>query len=221
MIVNTSLSATPAGLAPKTCRNCQERGEWPGPICPSCRTDLELERQFRHVLLHLELVSHGACQAWNSDGRGGQDHVLPPGELDPPHIRHRRYWDRQVSDDGRRLVLKIASDELASITRRTTTIVSLSDREILTRNVLDCKGELDTDAAVRCRCTIKQVREIRVRNDLTADRGERIIGGNRAEWAAKLKSQGLTETAIAERMGVSQPTVNRLLKARRLRVAAA
>lgn len=181
-----------------------------------------LEPEFRGVLARLELISHGATQSWNSDGRGGFDQLYPPGESDPPHLFYRRLWEKFDTDEWRQSVLKRARDELKALTRRDAPAVSpLSEREIMVQNCLEHagKGYTSVEVAARFRYTVRQVRAIWVADGRDAERGEQIVDLSRADWAASLAELGLSQAQIAERMGVSQPTVHRLLKFRRASAA--
>lgn len=180
-----------------------------------------MNQQMRQVLAELELVSHGSTQSWNSDGRGGLERLFPPGELFPPHVHYRHLWDRATSDDGRAGVYREARAALKEITRRDPTKPKgLGEREIMLRNVLDHSGSSAAEIAMHYRYSVRQVRTIMMQEGRNPDSGvidpDLTPGGSQEAWAALLKDRGLSQEQIAERMSISQPTVSRLLKFRRV-----
>jgi plasmid maintenance system antidote protein VapI len=186
-------------------------------------TDLDLERQIRQVLAQLELVSHGTITAYNSSGGHAAEsgRALPPGELKPPHEFYRQQFAETTGDHDRSKLLEQAQAELGAITKRPIAIEGLTDAQILEEKILEKDGWSDVDLAKHLRCTSGHVR--RVRNSAGKDgvTGEllELSAVDRSDLAAAMQTRGLNQEEIAKRMGISQPTVSRLLRTRRQEAA--
>ena len=203
----------------------------------------DLDTQMRQVLAELELTSTARTQAWNPSGspsgepddRFVAEVALQPKTVthpdQPPHLRYRALWADADGDERRRRLLRAAQNELDAIRGhdgRRQRVKPKAETEILEDRVLEIGEWLDTEVARHLGCLPRQVREIRAENSRDPITGRRIpkvpavpLPTGRAARAQALAEQGLTQEQIAERMGVSQPTVCRLLKARSIRRDAA
>lgn len=139
-------------------------------------TDLDLERQIRLVLANLELLSHGTTASWNpSGGRSAESSAVgPPGDSRPPHLIYRARFDKAVSDDERRQVLRQAEDELLRLRggNHRPAAVSRTDAEILADQILEeGRGSTPAEVSQRYRCTPGHVRRVRMHNGRNSETG--------------------------------------------------
>lgn len=179
----------------------------------------ELDGEIRALLARLELISHGQTQAWNPATQGGERAaLLPPGESNPPHLVFRRLWDAAGSDEQRRRVIRDAERELVAWTRCDK---RLADRPFvsLEQQVLE-DGQGWDAAAVAGRYGISTARVLRIRLRNGRDELGVPLPAAAGEFVRLLAAEGLSQVEIGWRLGVSQPTVSRLLRFRREEKAA-
>lgn len=179
------------------------------------------DRQARQILADLELISHGTITAYNSSGgHGNSARVIPPGEAFPPHLEYRRRYAECETDEQRDQVIKDAQSELEAIRRRPLLApAGLSDAEVLEARVLELTGWVANEIARSLHCTVGQVRRIRTNAGRDGQTGEvlDLSAADRSDLAARMKSeQRLSQSEIAKRMGISEATVSRLLRTRKV-----
>ena len=173
---------------------------------------MTLDSEMRGVLARLELISHGSVQAWNpAGGRGRQDALYPPGDPRPPHIVFRELYDAAGSDEKRRGVIGAARAELESWTRRTARVeASVSLEDLIIEKGVGWDAE---SVALSLRCNVRRVRK--TRRERARDELGYLLEAPAAVLAVLLAAEGLPQVVIARRLGVSQPTVSRMLRFRR------
>lgn len=185
-------------------------------------------KEVRQVLAELELLSHGKTVSYNPSTSGGHSGSKPPtGESEPPHLVFKARFEACQSVSEALRVLDEAQAELDSLRKRTTPVQGLDGEELLRRQILeDHVGNSAAEVAIRLYCTTSKVRKIR--GDAMCDPESGIellpVAGlptGRANQAAHLHEMGYSQQEIADRLGVSQATVSRLLVARRIRRNAA
>lgn len=170
---------------------------------------MSLEQQMRHILIRLELVSHGTTQTWNSAG-GHTDNPdpTPNGCKGAEHLHYRDRWNGADSDEQREHVIRSAQRTLDQLTRRTAPIVSdpTIDRDMLDQ---DIARKLEQRWPVREIAFALRITERRVRQA-----AERVTESSRAVEVRELADQGLTVRFIAAKTGVAKSTVHDILKRR-------
>lgn len=157
----------------------------------------------RQLAAELELLSHGACVSWNpAGGHGIPDSRPPSGDVHPPHLQMLADWDKH----GDRVLDKWLETLKAWKGGGTQRPEGKSEREI----VLEAgEGYAPADVADRFRLTATMVRKWRAQDGRNVETGRRVA------------MNGRTQQQIAEALGVSQPTVHRLLKNEKVRRLAA
>lgn len=180
-----------------------------------------LDRTMADVLLGLELLSFGSTQAWNpSGGQSGEvdDKMVAQVATHPtfPHIEWRQRYEEATSDSRRESVIRAARAELELWTGRGRSALpagSITEDEII---VADYVGWSPEEVAQTRKVTPRMVRNARSaakRDPLNGQKLEAEEGD--ADRARSLAEQGLTQKQIAALLGVSQPTVSRLVGHRR------
>lgn len=177
-----------------------------------------LPNKVRQVLAELELVSHGATQAWNPAGHVTGEHVMPPGELAPPHITFRTAYLKATTDIGRRTVLADAKNELRrwrghGIDR--SRVQAESQDSVDARMLRDGAGETPERVATAFRCTPTRVRRLRIAAGLNAEAGRapKAPSSDAGSEALRLRENGMSIRAIALALGLPKSTVHDLLAA--------
>jgi hypothetical protein len=171
-------------------------------------------------LAKLALLSHGSTQAFNASGgqSGEPDDKMVTQVLrgdEPPHLTFRRRYSGARSDTARKAVLEAARTELKDWRGldRQPIAASITEDEIVVR---DYAGWSPKAVAQTRRLTERMVRRARAEGGRDTETGEVVEGDARlAGRAAALAGQGLTQRQIGALLGVSQSTVQRLLKIRR------
>lgn len=185
----------------------------------------------RLVLIGLELVSHGGTQAWNpSGGQSGEPDDKIVGQVtrsqDYPHLKWRAIYAVQATEMGREAVIQDAKRELESWTKRTAPRVEgkslveliLEDGEGWEPRVVAQRYGVDEGFVRRKRMHAnpprgtEDGRKILPDDETTSDQTTAV---------AALRRRGLSQNEIAKTLGISQPTVSRLLKEARFRRSAA
>lgn len=185
-------------------------------------TSLQLHRQFRQVLIDLQLVSYAPATNWNPSTPThnkplGGNH--PPGEPNPPADLYSAMWAEALDDDHRHKILAAAQAELQHLRKRpAATHSTLTDSQILTERILrEGNGWTPEELARTLRCTVGHVRRTRQHNGRHSETGqtlESLTTTERQHLAHDLAAQGLTQQQIAFRMNLNQSTVSRLLRFR-------
>lgn len=178
----------------------------------------------RQVLVDLEMLSHGSTQAWNPTGRSTGEHVLPHGELRPPHVTFRLLYLEADTAEARALVVKAAQDELKhhrghEVDR--SHVVAETREEEDERILKDGEGFTPAEVALRFKCTVTRVRSVRRDHERTIEYGrpldeptkDRLSRSERRARAVAYKEQGMTLTQISQLLGCDKATVSRDLRA--------
>ena len=187
---------------------------------------MSLDRQMAAVLLRLELVSHGSTQAWNpSGGFSGEpdDKIVTLVASRPtfPHLQWRQRYEKAASagdwlECG--AVLRAATAELEAWTRRTAPRIEGKPlAEIL---IEDGEGHEAEVVARRFGVDAAFVRRRRLAVGRDVETGKKLVvtaQDDQVDVAATLHRRGLSQKEIALTLGISQPTVHRLLKEARFR----
>lgn len=185
----------------------------------------DLERQFRKVLIGLELVSHGATASVGYSTGGKSDEiVLPEGCAGAEHLHWRWAWNAAKTDDGRQAVLRAAKGELERLTGHSAEVKSKQRQstgethgELCDRIVKEGEGYTTNEAAVHFRCLERTVRQARKNGERDPDRGyETATSRSRVDEKASarardLRSQGISERNIAMITGLHKTQVRRAL----------
>lgn len=177
------------------------------------------DARMRTVLLGLELLSHGATQAWNPSGS-------PSGEPDdrtvtfvlrheePPHLAWQRIYNRQRHDTGRETVIDDAAKELNTWTRRSAAQI---EGKPITQWIID-DGEGWEPAIVAQRFGVDEafVRRTRMRADRGTEDGKPVqqTSGpvDRPTKARKLRAGGMSTRQIAVILDTHQTQVMRWIR---------
>jgi len=176
-------------------------------------------QRMRQVLLRLEMVGHGATQAWNaSGGHSGEPDDRMVAQIvrgeQPPHLIYARRWQTAKTESSRLTILTEAEAELTSwIKRQSPAVATKSDSEIMLE---DGAGHSAETAARRFGVHQAFIRRLRAKNDRDPETGL-PWGSERAELASELSRSGLSQAQIAKRLGVSQQSVSRLIQRHRFR----
>lgn len=174
------------------------------------------------ILRRLELVSHGATQAWNASGGGSGD----PGDKMVtiitrqegfPHLVYRERYGNAKSDRSRAAIVAEAQAELdAWVKREKPPESSITEDQIIVR---DFGGWTPEDVAQARRVTPRLVRKVRAKAQLGTEDGLPLLppaspgAVARAEQARELKARGLTVRQIAMHLNCGVGTVQRDLAA--------
>lgn len=173
------------------------------------------------ILLRLELVSHGATQAWNpSGGHSGEPDdrtvSLVLQHENPPHVRWRIIYDRQYTDAGREAVIKDAGRELESWTRRTAP--QIDSKSLVDLILEDGEGWEPKVVAQRYGVDVAFVRRKRMHAGRGTEDGKKLLPDTEPEdrqgKARELRRNGLSTRQIALILGVSQSAVMKWIKVR-------
>lgn len=189
-----------------------------------------LPAEARQLAAELELLSHGSTTSWSPSGRSVPDSRIPSGEPWPPHLMFLDEYRNAPGPTSRQQAIR-RWRKVLDAHRGHGTLTAPAPGETPEqeeqRMVVVGEGWSVTDVALTFRCTPTRVRRVRLAAGVNVDTGRRPDGQpvsegvRRAEEAVALTAGGLTQQQVAERMGVSQPTVHRLLKTRRLDTSAA
>jgi hypothetical protein len=147
----------------------------------------------RQIAAELELLSHGATTSFGASGSGVPGSREPSGESRPPHLAFLADWDRNGDSVLERWNQTLKSWKGGGKVRP----AGVSEREIV---LTDGEGFSPDDVAMRYRLTASMVRKWRLEDGRNVDTGKRVT------------AKGKTQQEIAAELGVSQPTVHRLLK---------
>jgi Helix-turn-helix len=177
-----------------------------------------VEREFRQVLAQLELVSYGSTFGWDSPARDGDTSGRrPPGSDRPAHDHFRARWNDAHTDYAREKTLNAARETLHAIGH--TPRVKIKEEPIAKRDariVRDGAGIPPTDVAIAFRCGPGDVRRARLaagRDPLHGQPLPELEHASAHEKVLTLAELGLSQRQVAERTGISQATVNRILRA--------
>lgn len=157
------------------------------------------------VLLRLEMLSHGSCQAWNASGShsGEPDDrivVLTLCGDEPPHLRWRRIYLQATTTDRRIVIIRQAQDELESWTRRTAPRVE-NTKSLAELVIEDGKGYEPEAVARRFCISAAYVRRLRARAGHDMEDGRRLepVDDTSAKpaKAVELRRRGMSTRQIA------------------------
>lgn len=165
----------------------------------------------RQILARLELLMHGKTQSFDSSGGKSDDrNPVPQGEARPPADHWRLIFLRCAEHDLPALIRE-AQDELRAILVRDQSgppIEEDGDAWEL-RIIEEGEGHAADVVALAFACAVQTVTKFRRQHNRDLNLGHPILA--MPQHAAKLKDSGLNQTQIARALGVSQPTVSRLL----------
>ncbi len=194
-------------------------------------SELSLDREISQLLLQMDLLPEGSVCNYNASGGHGSDdgarvprlYGEMPAEDRPLGVLWRARFAATTDLQHRWALLAAGRDELAAFkVRGDVGRDLLSDREILRANILGAKGWAAADVARRWNCTERYVRRVRAEDGRDGETGEagRIVAAataidRQAQAVDLIENHGLSQVEAARRMGISQPTIHRLLKTRR------
>lgn len=172
------------------------------------------------ILVRLELLSHGATQAWNpSGGQSGEPDDKTVAQVvsseNPPHIRWRIIYDRQVTDAGREAVITDAKAELESWSKRTAP--QIAGKSLVELILEDGEGWEPKIVAQRYGVDEGFVRRKRLNAGRGTEDGRKVLSEvaevvDRTEQARELRKQGLSTRQIAVVLGCHQTQVMRWIR---------
>lgn len=170
----------------------------------------------RQVLLGLQLLSHGATASLSPvAGRGGRDHLMPTGELRPPHERYVAMLARPGADVAS--IMAEARAELDTWKRRPAMPrVEVESLDDLKARIVHCEGWEARDVAIAMRCTESLVRVARVEAGRDADFGREPAQPLPVEPRARalaLVDLGMSYRQAEAICGVSIATISRKRRA--------
>ena len=170
-----------------------------------------LTRDARQILGELELIMHGKAASWNSSGgKGENENPVPQGEANPPADHWRRIFLACAEHDLSALVEE-ARDELGRIRRRDPdTAVPEEGRDAWEERLIEEGEGYEARVVATSFSTSVQV-VTRARKKHGRDPNNGLEVSTPEVRAAQLHKQGLNQGQIARALGVSQPTVSRLL----------
>jgi DNA-directed RNA polymerase specialized sigma24 family protein len=175
----------------------------------------------RQVLLELALVAAGPIGAYQPvASKGGSGHRAPTtGDPNPPHhVLLERIADASSAFAVERAVSD-ARKELAALRRLAPSraVKGETEAERFARIVRKGAGWSLHEAANGLGVSPGDVRKARLAAARSVHDGTRLRGaesaGDSGTACRALRRQGLTQAQIALQLGVSQPTVSRLLRA--------
>lgn len=177
-------------------------------------TTRHLDAQMRTVLLRLEMLSHGATQAWNpSGGHSGEpdDRVVTMvlRHDEPPHLKWKRIYRVTLGADAKEQVVKDAAKELEEWCKRPAAPAgSKSFVEIM---IEDGDGYEPQIVAQRYGVDIAYVRRQRARAGRDTETGRKLApvdeSSDRPAKARELRRRGMSTRQIAFILSVSQSAV--------------
>lgn len=192
------------------------------------------DQRIAAVLLKLELVSHGSCQAWNpSGGQSGEPDDKVFGQVErgcghqsdgdewcrhcDPHIRYRIQYRRQQTDLGREAVIGDAEAELAAWTG-TAPRAKIDGKSLVDLILEDGEGWEPKIVAQRYGVDEAFVRRKRMHADPPrgSEDGKKLMPDpepiDRSEKAREFRARGMSTRMIAETLGVSQSAVMKWIR---------
>lgn len=183
----------------------------------------ELDQQIRDVLAKLELISHGAVQAWNpSGGQSGEpDDKIIAQVLSiepPPHVFFGRLYAQQHTDTGRAAVIRTATKEWETLTGRGEEKRERTEGKSLVDLIIEDGEGWDPQWVARRFCVAEAfVRRTRVRADRDPDLGKatqpaRPGPSSGPDEACRLREAGMSTREIARQLAVSQTQVMRWVR---------
>lgn len=178
-----------------------------------------LLQRARSVVANLELVSHGGTAAWNPGGSRSVPGSKPPsGESRPVFSEALERLSQAESTRSVELAVQWAEKALEAARRQDPTSrpegESLAQRAY--RIVEEGEGLSLADAAQHFRVPQGEVKQARLNAGRFVGSGKRLPNDapDQRQAVRSLKKSGLSQTDIAKQLGISQPTVSRLLQDR-------
>jgi hypothetical protein len=191
-------------------------------ICGACHEGGAyqlLENEFKQILVGLAMLSHGATQNWDSDGRGGYDAVSPPGELSPPHLEFKYAWDDAGTLEELAAVVASAREYLETHRRRPEVEVegeTAAERDA--RMIDEGEGWSAKEVALMFRCAAADVRRARIvasRDPETGRTVETPPGTSPIEAAKMLRERGMSLRAIELATRIPRSTLHDLFNGKK------
>jgi AraC-like DNA-binding protein len=179
--------------------------------------DTSQDQQARQVLLELTLLSHGSVTNWAPTTSGTRDRdPRPTGDSNPVADQYAAAYADAAGDVSRQRVLHEAREELArwrghGITRAPGETQAAKDA----RMVREGEGWTVDEVSRHFHCTRRHVRKICSEHGVAIDYRDVLspLGAvSRASMAKAMRDADTSQADIAAALGISQPTVSRLLK---------
>ena len=191
------------------------------------------DQEMAQLVAEMTLMSYGSTTAWNTSAATGKpgSRILSIEMLgEVAHEEFQARYNAARTDRSRGEVIADAKEALK--VKRATHIAGETDAEQRDRCVRECEGLTASEAGTHMRQSVRWVMGARKARGRDVNTGKRLPvalrppgrltpGLSRADQAKALQRDGLTQEQVADRMGVSQPTVCRLLATRQLHRKAA
>lgn len=179
------------------------------------------DHEMRGILLRLELLSHGATQAWNpSGGQSGEpdDRIITILLIHdtPPHIHYRNLYEQQQTHADRETIITQARDELKHWTGHTPR-PRIEGKTLVELILEDGEGWEPEIVAQRFGVDPGFVRRKRMVAGYDTETGKASSPtitepADRLERAKDLRQRGLSTRQIALILGCHQTQVMRWIK---------
>jgi hypothetical protein len=175
-----------------------------------------MDREFRQVLLELELLSHGKAMSWNPTSRGESDDPRPFGESRPAHEEYAELFRQARTEEDCHAVLVDAREYLEQWRgRNRAQEVQEWDEE---RWIIeDGEGFEAVEVARRFNTNVGRVRKLRLKEGRDGEFGMPYVEPetvDRNERVLFLLGKRMSVRAVAAQVGIPATQVQRI-KARR------